>query len=416
MKRNIQVLGWIFPLVACFLECGCTSFHRGYVNTGRTYVYCDKVTSVADIDGVILSPSIQNDRFAVAVTAPCKLTYKEVVKKQTDRKEKMLTVGFYPALPAYKTVGKGGEAFRFTALFMILGLLTPVINMPCQPFVSYYDPAEHSIDRLIHAVAWLGAFKWLKAAPPQIDVTERVIQSGIEKTLPLGQIRVECSIPAISYRDSGVTDERGRVEFTMAALPTRKTDVELRISDVMRSPYASMLGKHVGQSQTYRMAFSGNNAELPVTSYTPRVLKPPTWKPEAVALAQLTAVGTSVASAQTLSEWFYNSLAETRYFALMARSDTAAILKEQKFQRNDNCDDTGCLVEIGKILSVRRMIGGSIGEVGEKAVFTARMVDVETGEIVATAKTSSAKDSASILKMIEDGCEALCNDFAERRK
>ena len=49
------------------------------------------------------------------------------------------------------------------------------------------------------------------------------------------------------------------------------------------------------------------------------------------------------------------------------------------------CTDVSCAIELGKILNSERVIIGPVGLVGETYSITARIVDVETAEIVAVA-------------------------------
>ena len=401
------LLFWQMPLLI-LLATGCVSYHKGYIVTG-VESSSRREETVSAIKEVSLIPVVSANGVRVMAEGAAESSLQEKVRTVMHQKEKIVTIGLFPGVVAMDSPMLAFVLPIYNAV--IIG--APTLASLCfEPFTSDYSETDY---HGLAAFGLLGAYKYCKTAPDATTNMTRIIQRDIPRRIPLAGVKVKCDISEVSFSDFGVTDDHGKVDFTLAGLPKRRADVVLTIQDVTRNPYANLLTQYIRKPETYRMSFMGGDVASTV-GVRSNLLKPATWKPEPVALAQLTAVGTSVASAQTLSEWFYNSLAETRYFALMARSDTAAILKEQKFQRNDNCDDTGCLVEMGKILSVRRMIGGSIGEVGEQAVFTARMVDVETGEIVATAKSSAAKDSATVLKMIEDGCEALCNDYAERRK
>jgi len=47
---------------------------------------------------------------------------------------------------------------------------------------------------------------------------------------------------------------------------------------------------------------------------------------------------------------------------VMERSEMALVLQEQSFQQSGVCDQSSCALEIGKILSVDRMVVGSVGQ------------------------------------------------------
>lgn len=426
-RSSLRVLlFWSMPILV-LLATGCVSLHKGYVVTGARSSAC-KEQVVNEIAQVYLTPAVADGQLRVLAQAMTESSMREITTSITQRREKRLTIGLFPGImstidedPSYSPGGN-----LAITLFLPLGVVfmnALTLGLPTLDSL-FYTPfcADYRYNRELKngalvtphgALGLMGVCKYSRDTPVLNKEAIRVIQQGIVQCIPLSGVKVKCDIPEVSFSDVGESDANGTVEFKPSIVPKRRSDVILSLIDAAKNPYAGLLREYIGKPETYRVAFNGGDAE-PTVSARLHALKSATWKPEPVALAPLTAAGTSVASAQTLSEWFYNSLAETRYFTLMARSDMETILKEQKFQRSDNCDDTGCLVEMGKILSVRRMIGGSIGNVGEQAVFTARMVDVETGEILATSKTAGVRDSAAMLKMIEEGCEALCNDYAER--
>jgi len=75
------------------------------------------------------------------------------------------------------------------------------------------------------------------------------------------------------------------------------------------------------------------------------------------------------------------SLSQIDYFKLVSKKDMSSIFEAQKFSRSTVCDSTSCLIEMGKVLSVEKMIGGNIGKVGSRFSVSLRMVDVQTGTI-----------------------------------
>ena len=59
------------------------------------------------------------------------------------------------------------------------------------------------------------------------------------------------------------------------------------------------------------------------------------------------------------------------------------IIKEQGFQQS-GCSTDECMIEVGKLIGVEKIIGGSISQVGNVFSVSARIVNVETGEIETT--------------------------------
>jgi hypothetical protein len=70
----------------------------------------------------------------------------------------------------------------------------------------------------------------------------------------------------------------------------------------------------------------------------------------------------------------------------MERSQMDRVLKEQGFQSSGLCDGNECAVEVGKVLGIDRMVVGSIGKIGSMYIINVRMVDVSTGEILASVR------------------------------
>jgi len=100
-----------------------------------------------------------------------------------------------------------------------------------------------------------------------------------------------------------------------------------------------------------------------------------------VAVMQLDALGIQKAEAATLTDRLRNELFRTQRFHVTEREKMDEILKEQGFQQT-GCTSSECIVEVGMLLGVQRMIGGSIGKVGRTYTISLRMIDVEKGEIV----------------------------------
>lgn len=70
-------------------------------------------------------------------------------------------------------------------------------------------------------------------------------------------------------------------------------------------------------------------------------------------------------------------------FVVVERQQIDRILQEQGFQQSGACDSKECLVEMGQILAVQKVIGGSIGKIEGIYPLTIKLIDVRTGEIEA---------------------------------
>ena len=129
-----------------------------------------------------------------------------------------------------------------------------------------------------------------------------------------------------------------------------------------------------------------------------------------VAVNDLTARGVGTSDAEIIGERMRSALVGAGRFRVMERSEMDKILKEQAFQRSGSCDQSECAVEIGKLLSVDRMVVGSVGKIGEMYSLQARLLDVQTGEIVFTATRDY---SGRIEGMLTEAIPDLARKLAE---
>ena len=102
-----------------------------------------------------------------------------------------------------------------------------------------------------------------------------------------------------------------------------------------------------------------------------------------IAVLDLDPIGVTRSESQTLTDRLRSELVATGAFTVIERAEMDEILKEQGFQQT-GCTSDACAVEIGKLLNVRRIVAGSIGKIGSVYTISLRVIDVETGVILAT--------------------------------
>ena len=90
-------------------------------------------------------------------------------------------------------------------------------------------------------------------------------------------------------------------------------------------------------------------------------------------------------------------LLNTGKFRVMERSQMESILKEQGFQQSGACDGSECAVEVGKLLSVDHMVVGTVAKVGGTYVVNARLVSVQTGEVLQSASRTTLAEVDAIV-------------------
>ena len=103
-----------------------------------------------------------------------------------------------------------------------------------------------------------------------------------------------------------------------------------------------------------------------------------------IAVLDLDGTGLRDDDVQFLSNRLRTELFETGKFNVLERDQMNAILKEQGFQQS-GCTTIDCAVEIGQLLNVQQMVGGSIGKIDDIYSITLRLIDVKSGAIIKTA-------------------------------
>ncbi len=100
-----------------------------------------------------------------------------------------------------------------------------------------------------------------------------------------------------------------------------------------------------------------------------------------VAVMELEGRGISAAEAAALTDRLRNELFRLGTYDVVERGMMESILTEQDFQLT-GCTSDECLVEVGRLLGARQIVGGSVSKVGGTYTVSARVVDVETGKVL----------------------------------
>ena len=103
-----------------------------------------------------------------------------------------------------------------------------------------------------------------------------------------------------------------------------------------------------------------------------------------IAVMDLDAEGLSGSEARIISARLRSDLFNTGRFVVFERNKMEDILKEQGFQLS-GCTSTDCIVEIGKLIGVKKIVSGNVGKIGNLITINIRLIDVESGEVTKTA-------------------------------
>ena len=120
---------------------------------------------------------------------------------------------------------------------------------------------------------------------------------------------------------------------------------------------------------------------------------------QTVAVIDFDASGISQLEATSLTNRFRTAVGDVGAMRLVERGMMEEVLQEQGFQQT-GCTSEECAVEVGQLLGVQNMIGGSIGRVGDTFTLDVRMISVQSGiSLVTKQKTYAGKIDGLIIEV-----------------
>lgn len=132
-----------------------------------------------------------------------------------------------------------------------------------------------------------------------------------------------------------------------------------------------------------------------------------------IAVMALDTQGVSGQEAALIADAISSRLLASKTCNVMERSQMDQILNEQAFQQSGACDGGSCAVEIGRLLSVDRILVGSVGRIGDAWALNLRLVKVETGEIL---RSASGKKKGKLADAQQTLVEQVVGDLTGTRK
>ncbi len=104
-------------------------------------------------------------------------------------------------------------------------------------------------------------------------------------------------------------------------------------------------------------------------------------------------------------DYLSSQIQNTGEYRVIDRMQRENILSELEFS-NSGCTDESCQLEIGRLLSARKVIVGSIGSIGNKQILNVKLIDVETSETI----NSASKKYADMDEMLS-GSDILISEL-----
>jgi hypothetical protein len=119
--------------------------------------------------------------------------------------------------------------------------------------------------------------------------------------------------------------------------------------------------------------------------------------------------GISQEESGTLTNRLRSMLVLTNAFIVLERGKMQGILDEQGFQQS-GCTSTECVVEMGKLLNVQKIISGSIGKLGKIYTTDISLIDIKTARIEKSFIFDHEGEIGGLLKIME----TIANDMASK--
>lgn len=134
-----------------------------------------------------------------------------------------------------------------------------------------------------------------------------------------------------------------------------------------------------------------------------------------IAVLDLRGDGVSDSEARTLTDRLRSRLVNTGAFIVLEREQMDEILNEQGFQQS-GCVSDECLVEIGRMVGVQEMVGGSIGKIGSTYTLDLRIIDVQSGRIMKTVSEDYRGDADGLLGVLDVAAQKIAGKKAEQKE
>ena len=101
-----------------------------------------------------------------------------------------------------------------------------------------------------------------------------------------------------------------------------------------------------------------------------------------VAVSNFDSRGLTLDETLIITDRVRSELIRSGDYLVMERSKMDLILKEQSFQESGVCNSSECQVEMGQLLGIDQIITGEVGKFGGMYTLSARMMEVQTGQII----------------------------------
>ena len=95
-------------------------------------------------------------------------------------------------------------------------------------------------------------------------------------------------------------------------------------------------------------------------------------------------------------------LSKTEKYRIISRNSMESLLKEQDFQQSGRCNDLMCIVKVGKVVGVKKMVAGRVAKMGSLYQLSLQLIDVESSVIENDVIDSCKCDEEGLLQLAEE--------------
>jgi len=127
-----------------------------------------------------------------------------------------------------------------------------------------------------------------------------------------------------------------------------------------------------------------------------------------IAIWQLTPLdGVPAQGMAGLTETLRACLLDTKCFKVIARGEMEKVLKEQEITLSSTCDTTDCAVEYGQLLSVEKILVGSVAKIVTMYQVVIKLIDVQKGEIEKTGQAQKSGGEEVLFALVKKAAADL---------
>jgi hypothetical protein len=107
--------------------------------------------------------------------------------------------------------------------------------------------------------------------------------------------------------------------------------------------------------------------------------------------------GVEKGAANLLTELVMDRISDTKKYTVFGQKDLDKMLFWEQNKQLKGCTDTACLVQIAGAMGAEFYVEGSIGVMGDKYVFTLKLIDAMTVKVTSRATETIPKDEAEAM-------------------